>query len=234
MLRPARSACLIAFLACALATVLAPVAAAQQAATSTRPLTYVAIGASDTLGVGATDPERDGWVPRFARQLGPSTHVVNLGVPGSLVHHALDAQLPAAIAANPDVVTIWLAVNDFDALVPLDIYTAHLDTLLKSLRANTRARIVVGNIPDLALLLRSDLDPLVLQLVRAFVTRWNVAIGAVVQQNGATLVDLYGAGSEWREHPEYVSSDGFHPSSDGYARLSDLFYTAYSSASAQP
>ena len=30
-----------------------------------RPLTYVAIGASDAVGVGAKEPETEGWVPRL-------------------------------------------------------------------------------------------------------------------------------------------------------------------------
>jgi lysophospholipase L1-like esterase len=28
------------------------------------------------------------------------------------------------------------------------------------------------------------------------------------------------------DHPEYLSADGFHPSSDGYARLADVFAEA--------
>ncbi|MBV9580206.1 MAG: hypothetical protein JO057_16585, partial [Chloroflexi bacterium] len=35
-----------------------------------RPITYVAIGASDAVGVGAADPEKDGWVPQFGARLG--------------------------------------------------------------------------------------------------------------------------------------------------------------------
>jgi lysophospholipase L1-like esterase len=36
-------------------------------------------------------------------------------------------------------------------------------------------------------------------------------------------VNLY---SRWREiaqHPEYLSADGFHPSSEGYQALADVF-----------
>jgi acyl-CoA thioesterase I len=40
------------------------------------------------------------------------------------------------------------------------------------------------------------------------------------------LVDLYGSWQDLAQHPEYVSTDGFHPSSEGYQRLADLFAAA--------
>jgi acyl-CoA thioesterase I len=183
---------------------------------------YVAIGASDTVGVGAPNPSTQGWVPTFASFLGSETQTMNLGVSGSLVRQALTEQLPTAVAADPDLVTVWLAVNDLNARVPLEAYAADLDALLSTLRAQTRARILVGNIPDLALVaMYADVDP---ALLRAEVDRWNQAIAAVAARNGATLVDLYANWRELADHPEYISGDGFHPSAEGHARLAELFY----------
>jgi lysophospholipase L1-like esterase len=185
---------------------------------------YVAIGASDTVGVGAPDPRTQGWVPKLASLLGAETETLNLGVSGSLTRQALSEQLPNAIAADPDIVTVWLAVNDLNARVPLEVYAADLDTLLATLRSQTRARILVGNIPDLALVaMYADVDP---TLLRAAVDQWNAAIAAVAARNGATLVDLYANWRELAEHPEYISGDGFHPSVEGHARLAELFYAA--------
>jgi lysophospholipase L1-like esterase len=188
-----------------------------------RPLTYVAIGASDAVGVGARRPETDGWVPRFGAALGPGVRVVNLGVSGSTLAQALDEQLGPALDAHPDVVTVWLAVNDLNARVPLERYTADLDRLLGALEA-THARVLVGNVPDvgrLAAYAGHDPGP-----IRAEVIRWNQAIAATTARHGARLVDLYARWQELAEHPEYVSTDGFHPSSDGYARLAELFHEA--------
>jgi lysophospholipase L1-like esterase len=36
------------------------------------------------------------------------------------------------------------------------------------------------------------------------------------------LVDLYSGWAELAAHPDYISADGFHPSSAGYRRLADL------------
>ena len=45
-------------------------------------------------------------------------------------------------------------------------------------------------------------------------------------RHGDTLVDLYSHWQEVAQHPEYVSNDGFHPSSEGYQALADVFSEA--------
>ena len=42
-------------------------------------------------------------------------------------------------------------------------------------------------------------------------------------EHGATLVDLYARWQEVALHPEFLSADGFHPSSEGYQALADVF-----------
>jgi acyl-CoA thioesterase I len=185
-----------------------------------KPLTYVAIGASDAVGIGAQNPETDGWVPRLAAQLGPTARLVNLGISGSTLHQALNEQVGPALDAQPDVVTVWLAVNDLNDHVPLEQYAADLDRLLARLD-QTHARVLVGNVPDLGRLAASrgaDAAPL-----QAEVDRWNVAIAETTARHGATVVDLFARWQEVAEHPEYLSADGFHPSSEGYQRLADVF-----------
>jgi len=190
-----------------------------------RPVTYVAIGASDAVGVGARDPETEGWVPRFGAQLGTNVRVINLGVSGSTLGQALDEQVGPALDAQPDVVTVWLAVNDLNARVPLDQYAAELDTLLTQLDG-TRARVLVGNVPDLGRLAAyRGIDPAPLQ---AEVDRWNNVIAETTARHGATLVDLYARWQEVAQHPEYLSADGFHPSSEGYQALAEVFGEAVS------
>src|SRR5438105_15248802 len=45
---------------------------------------YVAIGASDTVGVGASDPRTGSWPARVASRLPVGAEYVNLGVSGSI------------------------------------------------------------------------------------------------------------------------------------------------------
>ena len=188
-----------------------------------RPLTYVALGASDAVGVGAAHPETEGWVPLFGAKLGASTRTVNLGVSGSTLGQALQEQLGPALDARPDVITVWLAVNDLNAGVSLQSYAADLDALLGKFETSN-ARVLVGNVPDLARLAAyRGQDPTPLQ---SQVARWNAVIAATAARHGATLVDLYSQWQEVAEHPEYLSADGFHPSADGYQALADVFAAA--------
>lgn len=195
-----------------------------QAPASSARLTYVAIGASDAFGVGTDDPAAESWPTQLADELGPGVHLVNLGIPGEQVADALANELPVALDERPDVVTVWLGVNDFVAQVAPADFARQLESLLSALRQRTHARIAVGNLPDLALLPAfSDRVPAAL---RAQVRLWNDGISAACARQGVTLVDLYSGWAELANHPEYISSDGFHPSALGARRLADLFAAA--------
>src|ERR1700704_6903348 len=90
-----------------LATILAGSACVSRAQAQ-KPLTYVAIGASDAVGVGARDPETEGWVPRLGATFGPNVRVINLGVSGSALFQALDEQAGPAPDAQPGGGTGWV------------------------------------------------------------------------------------------------------------------------------
>ena len=194
-------------------------------------MTYVAIGASDAVGVGADDPASESWPAVLDSMLPRGSKLVNLGVPGATLVRALDVELPVALdalsghprghARDRDVVTVWLAVDDQRAGVSLPSYAASLHTLLHALRARTGATVLVGNLPDLAAIpsFRAQGPALA-----ATVAAWNSAIAAVARRDGATLVDLCAGWRELAAHPEYVGADGLHPTAAGYRRLAQIFY----------
>ena len=188
------------------------------------PLTYVALGASDAVGIGAVSPESEGWVPRLGGMLGPDVRVVNLGVNGSTLAQALKEQLGPALDAQPDLVTIWLAVNDLNAGVPLPRYEADLERLLGEVSKDGRC-VLIGNVPDLTQApAYARADPMAL---RATIQQWNAVIATVAGRHGVRVVDLDARWRELTERPEYISADGFHPSSAGYARLAAVFLDEY-------
>ena len=133
------------------------------------------------------------------------------------MHDALNVELPVALDAHPDLVTIWLAVDDLLAQTPVNDYAHDLSTLLTRLRAvSPHVRIVVANIPDLTLLPRYHNDT---QAQRATllsdIDQYNAVIAATAQSSQAILVDLYQQWDVIVKHPEYISRDGFHPSGRG-------------------
>ena len=109
--------------------------------------TYVAVGASETVGVGADHPRTEAWPRVLHDSTLSSSTFVNLGVSGATVGEALAVQLPVALAAQPDVVTVWLAVNDLTHLVPVSAYEQQLRTLVHQLRRDGRTTVLVGNMP---------------------------------------------------------------------------------------
>ena len=190
---------------------------------------YVAIGASESVGTGARDPTREGWVPQLHRMMPAGTKLANLGIGGLKTRQAVEQALPVAIDLHPTTVTVWLAVNDLTGGVPLETYRTDLDALLGGLRQETRARIYVANIPDLtALPAVAGHDD---ASVRREIERWNAAIAASAQANGAAVVDLYTGWRELRERrTEYVARDGLHPRTRGHRRVAELFWTAMQGA----
>ncbi len=200
-------------------------------------LVYVAVGASETVGIGADNPQREAWPVVLHRTALKEAQLVNLGVSGSTVGQAINEQLPAALAAEPDIATVWLAVNDLTHLVPVQAYEQQLTSLVHQLRRDGRTQVLVGNMPAverlpafLACLPDAPADAMPCQLpvvpevaeIRAIVTTYNAAIARVAKAEGATLVDL----SKGRDLTKLTGTDGFHPSTAGHRLVAAQFARA--------
>ena len=188
-------------------------------------VTYVALGASDAVGVGTSNPATQGYVPLLAQKLPKDSHLINLGVSGIHLHEALSQELPVALTTNPRLVTIWLVANDFIANVPYNSYMQDLNTLLTRLRSGTHARIVMANLPDLTRLpIFARFNKQQKTTTLAAIERWNASIASIARRYNVSIVDLMSQASLLTSHPEYISGDGFHPSAAGYAQLANLFW----------
>lgn len=187
-----------------------------------RPFVYAAIGASDVVGVGAEDPASQSWVELLARYLPPDTRLVKLGRNGITLNDANKIEVPQAVAAQPDLVTIWNAVNDATRGIPLALYTRDLRTALDRLSQDTSAHILLLNVPDLSLLLPPAFQDR-RELIRGGIKQWNDAMSRTAAEYGdrVTLVDLFPGSANVLTRPEMVSADSFHPSSEGYRWLAD-------------
>jgi lysophospholipase L1-like esterase len=190
------------------------------------PRTYVAVGASESVGVGAERPLVEAW-PRvlYRTAVDRNTVFVSFGVEGSTVAVALDLR--------PTLVTVWLNVNDLAAGVPVEDYQQQLTALVRALRQDGRARVLVANTPPVdqlpiyQILGGSRFPPP--DEARALVTAYNEAIEHVADAQGAELVDLHAAGIEAVEDGTFaslVADDGFHPSTEGHARIAEVFAAA--------
>ncbi|CAF3362562.1 unnamed protein product [Rotaria sp. Silwood2] len=195
-------------------------------------LKYIALSASDAVGVGTSQPSENGWVPKFASLIN-AQETLNLGRSGSTLSDAMHEQLPKVLDQKPNIITIWLAVNDFNQQIfnPSILKNYHLDLnkMLSKLRTkfDKNTRILVGNIPDLAQVNIYKSFGIPKQYLSMQIKQWNDVISDTVQKHQCELVDLFVYWKELAVHPEYISFDGFHPSADGYTRLAEIFYQQY-------
>jgi lysophospholipase L1-like esterase len=214
-------------------------------------LSYVAIGASDAAGFGAPSPPQ-AWPALFrAAALPRDSAYRNVAVPATTTERAFRLELPAALAARPDVVTVWLAVDDILGGVPADDYARALGRLVHQLRAAPgRPVVLVGNTPDLrqlpaylacrpggttrtappCLYFGGAPDPAGLdRIVRAY----DAAAADVARREGAVLVDLAAvlrAAAPGGDPSSLLAGDGLHPNAAGHRLLAGAFAAAYRTA----
>jgi acyl-CoA thioesterase I len=203
---------------------------------------YVAMGASETAGIGTAQPERDSFPQQLLGRLARGSVLLDLGIPGETTAAALQDELPAALAQRPDLATVFFNVDDLVAGVSPQDFQARLDQIVGSLRAGGHTRVLVANTPPLDRLpafaacqgglpacpIKGVTVPSAAQL-DALVGAYNAAIVQVVAAHGATLVDLSAAGATIASHPEYLAPDGFHPSGPGAVVLAQAFFSVWRS-----
>ncbi len=218
------------------------------------PLTYVAVGASETTGTGADRPETEAWPRVLAdrlRQGGRQVTFTSLGFNGAQVAEARASSAPKVEALQPNLVTIWLNVNDLINQVrglggTTAAFEQQLGELVHRARRGGATTVLVANSPALDRLpaYLDCLNPagtrcLIPAAFRAFVPTpsvlsalvdaYNQATARVVQREGAVLVDLHAASLRAREEgreASLVSADGFHPSTAGHAAVAATFAEA--------
>ncbi len=208
-------------------------------------LTYVAIGASETLGFGADDPITQAWTQVFYRTALPrAATLVNLGIPGATAQEALLREVPEVERLRPDVVTVWLNVNDLIRGIPPDEFGRLIMGILAGLRGAGGPTVLIANTPPLGQLRRfADCQPfapasrggcdqtrrLTAEELESMVRAYNAAIAQAAADEGAIVVDLHSLGvSAERDGTasELMSRDGFHPSTAGHLLIGRAFARA--------
>lgn len=180
--------------------------------------------AADPLGAGVEVRLR-GWADRLAlalseRQLvdgGARLEYANLAVRGRLLGPILDEQLPAALEAGADLVSVVGGGNDL--LRP----NADPDRLAARLERGVRTARAAG--ADVLLATGTDTRraPL-LAAIRPKVAVYNAHIWSIARRNGAAVLDVWGlrALQDWRMWAE----DRIHLSPEGHHRVAQAALVA--------
>ncbi|MBA2274761.1 MAG: SGNH/GDSL hydrolase family protein [Actinobacteria bacterium] len=206
-------------------------------------LLYVAVGASETFGIGAADPLREAWPQVFYRTALPRrASFVNLGIPGATVADALAKEALYTARLEPELVTVWLNVNDILSGIGVGAYERDLGKLLRLVTTDGDTTVLIANTPPLEWLpsYRACLPnppagapdcefegalprP---QVIDRLIANYNLAIDRAAARVGASVVDLHSATLALARRgrgAELLSGDGFHPSTAGHREVARAF-----------
>lgn len=186
-------------------------------------INYVALGDSTGVGVGARDGGYVGRVFKMLEQHTNSPKLTNLCVSGATSGDIVRSQLDSGIRARPDLVTVGIGINDIGHNVPVESFITNLEMILTRLKNETTARIVVTNIPDISTSTRIPVSfrP---QYQRQIIN-FNQKLEELARKHGVVVFDIFSiTREELPDHPEYFSSDGFHPSDLGYQLWADKMW----------
>jgi lysophospholipase L1-like esterase len=174
---------------------------------------YVAIGDSQTEGLWDGDDGQGlvGFADRLATMIDahhPGLTYANLAVRGRRIRDLLDEQLPAALALQPDLISVCIGMNDVTRPGPyFGSALADLDDLHHHL-AGSGATVLTTTFPDIAKILPIG------RMIASRVEQINDEIRAAAARHEFRLVDLYDAPS--MTVPDTWSADRVHGSAKGH------------------
>jgi lysophospholipase L1-like esterase len=192
------------------------------------PVVYVALGDSTGVGYGARE---GGYVQRLLariQQQHPEARGVNLSKSGASSADALRDQVKRCSELHPTLVTVGLGANDILRGVRVEQFADNYERIVVRLK-EMGAHIVAMNLPDMSL------APTIVGATRDDTRRrillFNKSIEEIAGRHGVPLVDLFGATRELiPAHPEFFSSDGFHPSDKGYEFWTEAMWSTVETA----
>jgi lysophospholipase L1-like esterase len=192
------------------------------------PVVYLALGDSTGVGVGA---EHGGYPDRlFARieQERPRSRLFNRAATAATAGDVLQSQLADLAKIRPDLITLCVGADDLINGVKPEEFARNYAAIIARLKAQTAARVVLMNIPDLSL------APAVPEYMRAdarrHITAFNQIIAEVAAREGVPLVDLFSRSEGFAAHAGFFSADGLHPSDAGYEFWAELLMPRINSA----
>ncbi|HKO62853.1 MAG TPA: SGNH/GDSL hydrolase family protein [Pyrinomonadaceae bacterium] len=183
--------------------------------TITGTIRYVALGDSTGVGVGARN---GGYVARLFKRIEPARRgstITNLCISGATTRDVLSRQLERGIAADPNLVTLGIGINDIGHGLALEEFAENYDAILTRLKQGTKATIVVSNLPDISSAPR--IPATMRSEYQQRIILFNQKLEEIAGRHGVIVFDVFSITHEQlAQHPEYFSADGFHPSDPGY------------------
>lgn len=194
---------------------------------STKSLTYVAIGDSLTSGVGV-DSYTNSYPYQFAQKISQKGTQVILkteAVPGAKSADIINNFLNSTIEKKPDVVTLFVGINDIHGNISKTEFKNNYENILKKLTQETKADIYSIAIPYIG---ASQLIQFPYVYYFDMRTReFNTIIRELSEIYNVKYIDLYTQTLSVSTQNSYYASDLFHPSQVGYTLWADILYASF-------
>ena len=181
------------------------------------PVIYVALGDSTGVGVGAR--KGGGYAARLFERIvrvRPHSRLVNLSVSGATTGDVLRAQVAQVAGARPTLITLGIGINDVTRSLPAAEFAERYEQIILRLKRDAPATpIVVMSLPDISY---APAVPAALRdEARRRIELYNGHVARLAERHGLFYADAYEKSHQLiPEHPEFFSSDNFHPSDEGY------------------
>jgi lysophospholipase L1-like esterase len=186
---------------------------------------FVALGDSLTAGKGDAGPGGHpvGWAQRLADVLSVRTAVrctlTNMAEDRATVSSVLKEQLPKVAAAEPDLVSVTVGMNDirargFDEMT----FKSELGQLLEGL-AGTKAKVLTCTLPNIAAIM--PLPPELTEIARERMRLASDIIREQAESYEAVCLDAWSLPGI--SDPELYSADRMHPNCKGHQFIAAAF-----------
>ncbi|MGY1985184.1 SGNH/GDSL hydrolase family protein [Blastococcus sp. SYSU DS0669] len=180
---------------------------------------YIALGDSFTEGLSDPDPERPGefrgWADRLAEHLaaaapGADVEYANLAIRGRLLAQVLAEQVPVALEAQPDLVSLVAGGNDLmrPGADP-DELAAQLESAVVRFRA-AGADVLLATTADTR-------NTPILRRLRGRIAVFDANLWSIAARHGAAVLDQWGAA--WIQDFRLWDSDRIHLTGEGHRRM---------------
>jgi len=178
------------------------------------PLTYLALGDSTGLGLGAQNGY--GYVEQLMTRIKtehPGSRLMKLCRLGETTS-SLRQRLAEGFSAKPTLVTLSIGMNDVLQRTNEPEFGANYEAIVEELK-RLAVPIVITNLPDISFAPR--LPNSMREEMHVKVLHFNKQIEAIAKRYHLFFVNLGAASaSVLAKHQEFFAIDGFHPSDAGY------------------
>jgi len=193
-----------------------------------RPVVYLALGDSYTIGTGASTPARS-WpsiiAERLRHQTGQKVELTNPAVNGFTTVDLIRRELPEVRRLKPDLVTILIGVNDLVRERTPAEYRTSLVRIYGEVEKEKApdGRAFAVSIPNWSVVpaAREYGDP---EAIRDLTDSFNDIAREEAGKRGFGWIDITAASLSGLGTPGWIASDGLHPGDEQYAAWAEVIW----------